>query len=634
MDSSSEETAIFPGPQRIGRYEIVSELGRGAMGVVYKAVDPNIGRTVAIKTVHLTAAGGSAATEELVKRFQREARAAGVLSHPNIVTIYDAGQEQGVFYIAMEYVEGETLQEIIARGPLMVEFATSIVEDVGAALDLAHSREIIHRDVKPANIMIANGRAKVMDFGVARIASSTATATGTVIGTPSYMSPEAVKGMKIDGRADVFSLGVVLYEMLTGQRPFAGDSIPSVIYHIVGTEPERATTINPQLHNGIDLVLIKALAKAPGERYQTCSELSRDLKNFRLLKPPATAVAAAVSAPASPPTVERTLAPPMVSGTVAMSPATVAVPAPPRPPAAAPAQAPKSKAPLLATMAVLLIALAGGGLWWKSRQVGPVAQAPAATPATPTPAPAATAPGIPAAAPPVVEEHDVMIAANVEGAEIHVDGKTKAAWVTPHRIRLRDGAHQVEVTKDGYKPANKPLKLTAEGPKSLSFTLAALSADVEITSTPRGATVMIDGAEQSTQTPAKYTMAFGEHSVEVRKQGFRPDARTLKVDASTFGVAVQLQRANGKGLAATGPGAGNSQGRVRVLTRPPGSKIMVDMELTNYESPVNFALPVGWHKITVRHKGLQPVSRDVEIKAGQMAEVEINLMEIGRGGRR
>src|ERR1022692_3029097 len=147
MDPSSEETAAFPGPRRIGRYEIVSELGRGAMGIVYKAIDPNIGRTVAIKTVLVSRSGGNTAADEFVKRFQREARAAGVLSHPNIVTIYDAGQDQGVFYIAMEFVEGETLLEIIARGPLPVERAMAIVEDVGAALDLAHQREIIHRDI-------------------------------------------------------------------------------------------------------------------------------------------------------------------------------------------------------------------------------------------------------------------------------------------------------------------------------------------------------------------------------------------------------------------------------------------------------------------------------------------------------
>jgi hypothetical protein len=404
--------------------------------------------------------------------------------------------------------------------------------------------------------------------------------------------------------------------------------------------------------------LIKALAKAPGERYQTCEEMVRDLKNYRLLKPPATAAAAAVSTPRSEPSVERTLAPPMVSGTVAVSPATIAVPAPKRPPAPAralPPKAPpeaKSKAPLLATLAVLLIALVGGGLWWKSRQLTPVVVAPASrsgsaapagevapgTTATPATAPAAAPSVVPSAvlaaipAPvPAIDEHDVMIEANVEGAAIHVDGKTKPAWVTPHKIRLRDGTHQIEVTKDGYKPSSKPLKLTADGPKSLNFALAALSADVEITTTPSGATVLIDGAEQSGQTPAKYPMAFGEHSVEIRKQGFRPDSRTLKVDQSTFGIAVQLQRR----VDVRGPIAGRvAQGRVRVLTRPPGAKIMVDGQATDYETPVNFPLPAGSHTITVRHRGLQPVSRDVEIKAGQMADIQINLMAVGREGKR
>src|ERR1022692_564034 len=204
MDHTTETAAHPLPPRRIGRYEITAELGRGAMGVVYKGFDPNVGRTVAIKIVQL--AGGD---EELIMRFRREAQAAGVLNHPNIVTIYDADEDQGVFYIAMEYVEGETLDQIIRGGPIALDMVKSIIEDVGSALDLAHDKQIIHRDIKPANIMIAGGRAKIMDFGVARLASSTATATGTVIGTPSYMSPEAVKGQTLDGRADIFSLGVV-----------------------------------------------------------------------------------------------------------------------------------------------------------------------------------------------------------------------------------------------------------------------------------------------------------------------------------------------------------------------------------------------------------------------------------------
>src|ERR1035438_4328065 len=166
MESGSTETAAFVLRRRIGRYEIVGERGRGAMGVVYKGFDPTIGRTVAIKTV-LT----STTNEDLLKRFRREAQAAGVLSHPNIVTIYDAGEDQGMFYIAMEYVEGQTLEQLISGGPMAVEMVTTIIEDVGSALDHAHAREIVHRDIKPANIMITKGRAKVMDFGVAKLVS-------------------------------------------------------------------------------------------------------------------------------------------------------------------------------------------------------------------------------------------------------------------------------------------------------------------------------------------------------------------------------------------------------------------------------------------------------------------------------
>src|SRR5438105_7012079 len=218
--------------QTVGRYEINGELGRGAMGVVYKATDPTIGRTVALKTMRLDVHGLDA--KEMVRRFQNESRAAGVLNHPNIVTIYDAGEHDGIFYIAMEFIEGTTLHELMAeKRVLAADEVIQIARQICCGLDYAHSNGIVHRDIKPANIMITpNGTVKIMDFGIAK-AGGGMTSTGQVLGTPNYMSPEQVKGKPLDGRSDLFSLGVVLYEMATGEKPFVGQNVTTIIYKIV-----------------------------------------------------------------------------------------------------------------------------------------------------------------------------------------------------------------------------------------------------------------------------------------------------------------------------------------------------------------------------------------------------------------
>jgi serine/threonine protein kinase len=217
---------------KAGRYEILGELGRGAMGVVYRAVDPVIGRNVAVKTIRLTEEGTGLTRPELLSRFQTEARAAGLLTHPNIVVVYDAGEEDGLYYITMELVVGKSMQAIFDSGESFpVSRILRILEQTCAALQFAHECNIVHRDIKPANLMLtADDTVKVTDFGTAKILQfGTVQQTTHVMGTPSYMSPEQVKGRPIDGRTDIFSLGVVLYEMLTGEKPFPGQSITTVI---------------------------------------------------------------------------------------------------------------------------------------------------------------------------------------------------------------------------------------------------------------------------------------------------------------------------------------------------------------------------------------------------------------------
>src|SRR5580692_7337346 len=269
---------------KAGRYEIVGELGRGAMGVVYKATDPVIGRPVAVKTIKLSEQGTGLTRSELIARFQTEARAAGLLTHHNIVVVYDAGEEDGLFYITMELVEGKSLQTLLDDGHAFpLPRVLRIMEQTCNALQFAHENNIVHRDIKPANIMLTgDDTVKVTDFGTAKILQfGTVQQTAHVMGTPSYMSPEQVKGRAVDGRSDIFSLGVMLYEMITGEKPFPGQNITTVIYKIVNEDPVPPRQINPTIHPGISAAVMRALAKEPEDRYQSCHEFLEDLRNYR-----------------------------------------------------------------------------------------------------------------------------------------------------------------------------------------------------------------------------------------------------------------------------------------------------------------------------------------------------------------
>jgi len=273
---------------KAGRYEITGELGRGAMGVVYKATDPVIGRTVAVKTIKLSEEGTGLSRPELLTRFQTEARAAGLLTHPNIVVVFDAGEEDGLYYITMELVEGKSLQAHLDGGQAFaLPRVLRIMEQTCGALQFAHERNVVHRDIKPANIMLTtDDTVKVTDFGTAKILQfGTMQQTAHVMGTPSYMSPEQVKGRAVDGRSDIFSLGVLLYEMVTGEKPFPGQNITTVIYKIVNEEPVPPRQIDPSIHPGISTVVMKALAKEPEARYQSCREMLEDLRNYRSVAP-------------------------------------------------------------------------------------------------------------------------------------------------------------------------------------------------------------------------------------------------------------------------------------------------------------------------------------------------------------
>jgi protein kinase-like protein len=277
--------------QQLGRYEILAELGHGAMGRVFRARDPRIDRTVAIKTISVPGAD-AAAMDDYRSRFFREAQAAGRLSHPGIVTIFDADEDAAsqTPFIVMEFVDGRPLDEFVAAAPegrLAVDDSIALVQQIAAALDYAHSASIVHRDVKPSNILVtADGRAKIADFGIAKLAMLEATLPGHVLGTPAYMSPEQLSGKPIDGRSDLFSLGVIAYWLFTGEKPFTGASITEVCIQVATKDPRPATEVVPALRKDFDYVLARALAKDPAMRYQRGKDLAADLEDLRLGRPP------------------------------------------------------------------------------------------------------------------------------------------------------------------------------------------------------------------------------------------------------------------------------------------------------------------------------------------------------------
>ncbi len=263
---------------KIGKYNIIEMLGKGAMGVVYKALDPDINREVAVKTIRFDLSDGD--DEEMMGRFIREAQAAGKLDHSNIATIYDVGREKDLTYIVMQYVKGQSLQQVIAKKK---KFSPKEINDIliplCEALEYAHQHGIVHRDIKPANILIdLKGRPNVVDFGVARVEKSNLTQSGTTVGTPSYMSPEQIMGKRVDNRADIFSLGVILYELASGQRPFSGGNVSTLMYKIVNEEPQHITEVEKSLPANYENIVEKALAKDPKDRFQSCLQFAAALK--------------------------------------------------------------------------------------------------------------------------------------------------------------------------------------------------------------------------------------------------------------------------------------------------------------------------------------------------------------------
>jgi serine/threonine-protein kinase len=585
--------------ERIGRYHILGEVGRGAMGIVYKAQDPAIGRTIAIKSIRLQDLTDQAERDRLRERLFREAQSAGILSHPNIVTIYDIAEEDGMAYIFMEFVNGPPLEKMLlsAQTPDK-ETLLSIFRQTAAALDYAHKKGIVHRDIKPANIMIhEDGAAKVTDFGVAKILSQQMTLAGTMMGTPSYMPPEQIQGETgVSGRADQFSLGVIVYETLTGEKPFVADYLPTLLYKIVREDFLPPQRLNPTLGSRIEAVLRRALAKKAADRYETCGEFVAALSAAcgetpgwnPLPQGASQSIPTAGSAQKIPAleqveseTLAETVAETASAAPVAAKAAAVAPPAPlpipiTLPPPRDPRQRFESNHVLrkMILTGVTVAALALGGFFAfrslytplprEAAKPSPPAPAAATPPATqptpvPSPAPAQTAPD-----PKSEAKAEPLPPPPAEKPEARLDARTTDAARTP---------------REPAPPTEGVFQLTA---------------------TPTGSTAVFDrNPELSCTAPCSITLPAGRHTFSVKSNGYREAQRIIDIPRDT-GLIVNLEK---------------TAGMLSVTSNPPGLPVSIDGRQEGQKTPASFTLPPGQHRVEVT-KGSDKQAFTVDIHDG------------------
>jgi serine/threonine-protein kinase len=590
---------------RIGRYKIVRELGRGAMGVVYHAIDPNIGRPVAIKTIHFGSNRKPEEVDRMRERLFREARSAGMLSHPGIVTIYDVEQQGELAYIAMEYVDGPTLDQVLAESdPLAGGRMFSILGQTAVALDYAHSKGIVHRDIKPANIMLSDdGTAKIADFGIAKIAAAeNLTMTGSIVGTPHYMSPEQVQGQPVDGRSDQFSLAVIAYEMLTGEKPYTGEHLTTVVYKIVAEEPVPPRRLNPSLSAGIENVLRKALSKKPDGRYRNCQEFSESLEKAcgatKGWKPlPRGGLLNAM-------TMADVKAPQMAATAVAP-----VLPPPHR----------KSRADASATTTrevkkktgfpafLLAILVATGLLILVGSQLGPW-HLPGYQPpdggngaTVKKEPPSAAAPAVtPPSTPPVVAPGDAKpspVSPPAGQAQSTAPANPEPLPPAKNEEPLPPAKAEPEAGKTAAPPREFP---KIERRPATEHTGAPQ--EVMFSSSPGGATATLDGnSSMVCTTPCSLTAAQGRHTVVLTMSGYEIVRRDFTVGAAPLELTP---------IALTAAG-----GTLMLTSVPDGAAISVNGKRIDKVTPAVIQLGLGTYSIMIE-KGGKQATEQVEIKHG------------------
>lgn len=572
--------------KQVGRYQIVEELGRGAMGVVYKALDPAIGRTVAIKTIRLSELTDPQERRRVHERLLREAQSAGMLSHPNIVTIYDVLEQDDFAYVFMEYVNGASLEKLAQTGALPDGAALlHYLRQVADALDYAHRKGVIHRDIKPANILIAESApragntardhiapdhiAKIADFGVAKFVSHEMTHSGAMIGTPSYMSPEQIQGMPSDGKSDQFSLAVLVYELASGEKPFSGDSLPALFYAICKQEPKPAHEVNPSLSDTVSRVLERALAKSPAQRFPTCGDfigaLTIALGEHAGWMPVARAgVLATAGAPVEATAVARKSSDPVI---VRAAPAATLPPPPtydlpPRPARRREEeQEPSHHRSLAGTLAAIIaVCLAIAGVL-------------------------------------------VFIVRSNSGPRVPVQVlDTSAGPVTPAPVSPPPSMPPSEIAQPTLRPASKPVAPSAQtrpvaapakssSPPTAPPSAAPLQgiADIELLSDPPGAKLVVDDRPDASCTaPCTMALPNGRHTLTAELGGYNIARRIFTIPADTS-LYVPMAK---------------STGVLFVTSIPNGATIYIDGKPYG-RTPATLHLTSGSHQLVVADGSLQ-----------------------------
>ncbi len=559
----------------IGRYQILGELGRGAMGIVYRAQDPTIGRLVAIKTIRLADLSDEVERGRLRDRLFREAQSAGILSHPGIVVVYDVGEQGDVTYIAMEFVNGPSLEKLLLGDqPPEPETILNILQQTAVALDYAHKKGIVHRDIKPANIMIhEDGTVKITDFGVAKLAASQQlTQAGTVLGTPNYMSPEQVQGKEVDGRADQFALGVVSYEMLTGEKPFTGEQLTTVLYKIVSEEPVAPQQLNPSLGFAVSMVLGRALAKNAAKRYPNCAEFVAALDSALQSKKGWRALPRGASQS-------------LPTAVVGTAPA-IELPPPHRVRYEEPE--PRSSGSAFKLAAGLLLGLGVIGLGFVAanryllKNTNRAEQAAAPEPVVKALPPKAAKP---AAMPPPAPSTPTP---------------------APETPKPEEASKPDEGTQPA-QPAQPPKE--RERPRTEPSAPALTEQALQIVTSPPGAVALLDkDASKTCKSPCSFQVAGGRHVLAFSLDGYRPELRIVDV-AGPKEVFVNLIRA---------------VGTVRVESQPPGAQILVNNQPRTEVTPATLVLPAGNYTLTVI-KGGRRAEQAVEVKDGALMRFELEL---------
>jgi serine/threonine-protein kinase len=616
--------------QQIGRYQILGELGRGAMGVVYRALDPTIGRPVAIKTIRFAEFSEAQQREQLRQRLLREARAAGILSHPGIVAIYDVGQEGETAYVAMEFVSGVSLERVLlADKPPQPETILEVLRQTAAALDYAHKKGTVHRDIKPANIMLdEDGTVKITDFGVAKISSSQhMTQAGTVVGTPNYMSPEQIQGREVDGRADEFALAVIAYEMLTGEKPFAGDQLTTVLYKIISQHPPVAHNLNPTLGWAVGMVLGKALSKGAAERYPTCTEFVEALE--AALKTKKDWKALPHGASQNLPTAVVTPRPglglePLPSATELVTPATVGVPA-------------RKRSMMWGILAAVASGLTVGVVLFLAAQrwLIPEPQGPgrgdtaAHTQVTTTPSakPAPMPPPITVPAAPQPSDQPptgTQPAKPPQGSGSEQPGPPaqapQPAQQTPAAPAAQTGDKPAPTTPGEKPPENRPAAQQAETPAPVEKTpprrtvpevvVPPVEQTVQVVTNPPGAQIVPDNtAARACKSPCSLQMLPGRHTLAVTLNGYRRELRIFEVTGQPRELFVNLTPVIGT---------------VRVESDPEGASIVLNGQQRPEKTPATLVLPPGKYHLLVTKDGKR-AEQDLDLRDGALMKINFSL---------